>query len=101
MPEYIVFYCKVVEDKEVGILVDFPFYGGEATTEADAEIIARTLVNEQQQNQITLIPKVFEKLDGQTITDVMEEARKRFDKMSRSMYDCEEVMDRRKKKKKR
>ena len=98
MSNYVVFYCKVVEDKDLGILVDFPFYGGESDYEDEAERIAKDLVNAQQQSQVTIIPKVFAKKGLTTMNDVMEEARKRFDKMANEMYDCETAMIRRKKK---
>ena len=96
MAKYIIFYSKITTDKEVGIIVDYPFYGGDAETHEEADQIAKKLVNDAQ-NQTTIIPKVFEKGDN-TWLDVMEIAKNRFEKMAQDMYDSEQVMDRRKRK---
>ena len=97
---FYVFYCRVTEDKEVGLLVDYSFLAGEADTEEKADQIARDLVNDKAYNGIVL-PKVFEKTDDESIMDVMNRAQKRFEKMADHMYESESAIERRMKRKKK
>lgn len=91
---FYVFYGKVIEDKQEGIKITYPFLGGETDTKENADILARELVNDRS-NQATIIPKIF---IGQSITEVYNAAHKKFEKMAENMMECEAMIERRNRK---
>lgn len=112
MPDnYVVVYCKVIEEKKVKIKDDdgnviderrepmsirYPFLAGLSETEEEANEIAKR-VNNDKSIQAIVIPKVFEKQDGETLKDVIDRAEKVFRNMASDMYENERIMDRKKK----
>lgn len=95
MPKFVVWYCKISEEKEIGISVGFPFYGGVADTQEEADLMARNLVNDKSRHA-TIIPQTFKKEDNQTLQDTMNLARKRFKLMAEDVQACERLYYKRK-----
>lgn len=92
--DFIVIYGKVTEDKEDGIFFHYPFFGGETDSLQKAEQIARTLVNDKTKQAI-VIPHIFHMKRGEDLSDIMEQAKKRFRRMEADMYECEEMYEKR------
>lgn len=93
MSEYVIIYGKVTEDKEIGILFTYPYFGGEAETMEEAEELTKRLVNETK--QAIVVPHIFHRTRSAGLPVLMEEAKKRFRRMEEDMYDCEEIYEKR------
>lgn len=81
-----VIYCKVVEDKELGLQIDYPFIGSARPTKEQAIESAKELVAEKR--QAVIIPEVYEKTTSTSLDDIMEKAASKFNKMADNMHDA-------------
>jgi len=89
--KYIVLYAKLVDDKELGILMTGIYIGGVCETEAQADEIATRCVSETQGGLI--LPKVTE-IGTDNILDVIKELERQFDKLADTMYENERILKR-------
>jgi uncharacterized circularly permuted ATP-grasp superfamily protein len=111
MPDnFAVVYCKVVEEKKVKIKDDdgnvieerrepmkitYPFLAGITETEPEANKIAKK-VNNDKSIQAIVIPRVFERQEGESLKDIIDRAEKVFKNMADDMYENERIIDRKK-----
>lgn len=92
MSKHYVFYGKITEQKEIGICVNFPFYGGEAISEDEASRVAKSLINSCD---TPVLVEIFKTKPGETIRDAMNAANRKFERMANEIYECESIINRR------
>jgi len=87
---YFVIYCKISDDELEGIDMEYPFIGGESKTKNEAEELAKRIVRENRNS--TIIPKIY-KANGnkETLTTIMERAKRHFYTMYRDMLESHRI----------
>ena len=85
----VVMYAKVVDDKEIGVLMTGIYFGGLAETEAEADEIARKCVLSTQGG--TAITRITP-LAGNDLKGTVKHVESIFDRMADRMYENEAVI---------
>lgn len=88
---YLVMYARVVDDKDIGILMTGIYFGGIAEHETEADEIARKCVAINQGG--TAIPKII-KIRGNDLPSTMRVMTESFDRLAERMYENESTVDR-------
>lgn len=85
-----VLYAKAVDDKQDGIYFEDVYFGGLACDKDCASEIARECTNKVRGG--TAIVKLMPVEAKNSLPDVFDEARIRFDKLEREMIETEDVL---------
>jgi len=86
-----VMYGKAIDDKELGIYIEDVYFGGVAEDDMEADEIARDCVNGIRGG--TAIIKVIPIVGSNTLVELFEDARARFDKVEREMVETEQMLE--------
>lgn len=86
---YLVLYAKLVDDKDIGMLMTGIYIGGVVDTENDAEDLARKCVTCTQGG--TAIARI-RKINGGQLMPAVEAMTKIFDKLAERMYENERTV---------
>jgi len=87
--KYVTLYAKVIDDKNMGMLMVGVYLGGVAETMEEAERIAEKCVDSNP-NAI-IIPKIFKYSDHSDIRELAKLGEAQFDKLAESMYENEKI----------
>lgn len=86
---YLVLYAKVVDDKDIGILMTGIYVGGVADSQQEADDIAKRCVSITQGG--TAIPRIAKFYEGH-LMDTVKSMAKIFDRLADRMYDNEQTI---------
>lgn len=89
---YVVFYAKVIDDKDDGVYMAGIYFGGLGKTLADAEAEARDCVNTVRGG--TILPKIYELPGERQLIQVMNKAVDKFRILEREMFAAEDIIER-------
>ena len=90
MEPLVVLYAKAEDDKEIGIYLEGIYFGGVACNTDCANKIARDCTNNVRGG--TALVRIMPINSRNTMLQVFEEARARFDKIERDMIETEEIL---------
>lgn len=88
---FLVLYAKIVDDKDVGVMMTGIYIGGVAETQIEADEMARKCVSSTQGG--TAIPRISRLQKGDLLESV-KIMQKTFDRLADRMYDNERTIDR-------
>lgn len=87
--KYMVMYAKMVDDKDMGIVMTGVYFGGVCDSEEEADILATKCVSETQGGLI--IPKVA-KMYTECVRSMASDLTHQFDKLADQMYENEKTL---------
>lgn len=87
---YLVAYAKVTIDKTEGIELLGTFFGGVSPSEAEAEDIARTCVNNHKNT--TILPLISSMYHPQDILEKLDQMHDRFVKKVKTMQETHQII---------
>jgi hypothetical protein len=88
---FAVVYAKAVDDKQLGIYIEGVYFGGVGSDRAQADEIAKTCVNEMRGG--SAMPKIIPITKPNSLCEIFNEAKRRFDKAERQMMENEMIME--------
>jgi hypothetical protein len=92
---FAVFYACMIDDDDAGIFVDYPFFGGIASSEEEVNQLMRSLTNDRNLPG-AVIPKKYR---INNMADVLEVAKRQFKQLTKDVYAMEDMQARMKNKK--
>lgn len=88
---YLVAFAKIVEDKRKGLHLESVCFGGIGQTPDEADDIARACTN--MAKGATVVPKVFQLDRKLQAIDILYDASEKFEKLTNSMLEANDVLN--------
>lgn len=93
--KFMVAYAKIIVDKSEGISLGGVFFGGIADTAQEAEKIAKECVDTIRGG--TILPRVIKLTQNGQVVDALCDATEKFESITKSMIEADEIVNRRRK----
>ncbi len=87
---YVITYARVVFDGANGVCLDGVFFGGIAGSQQDADTLAGLCTKAVHGG--TAVPRVLPLTQPESLLDVLELARQRFNQLERDMVEAEDTL---------